>query len=159
MERYVRAAPKAELHLHLPGAVRLGTLLALARRHGVGLPLPADATETQARARYGVTGIDRFLEVYAAIRRCLCTADDFALVVWEMGEALARQRVRYAEVTVSPASTPPWEAPSRWPSPASRGAGRASGGRSASSSTGSSTSSGGATRSGPGGRTTSPGGR
>src|SRR5579859_1755271 len=41
---YIRAAPKAELHLHLQGAVRPATLLDLARRHRVALPRPLGAT-------------------------------------------------------------------------------------------------------------------
>ena len=38
LESYLRAAPKAELHVHLEGAIRPATLLALARHNRVSLP-------------------------------------------------------------------------------------------------------------------------
>jgi adenosine deaminase len=99
LESYIRAAPKAELHVHLPGTVRPATLLTLARRNGVDLPV---ATEAEARAWCRVCGVDRFLTVYTTVCRCLRTADDFELVVWELGETLARQHTRYAEVEFGP---------------------------------------------------------
>ena len=43
LDSYVRAAPKAELHVHLEGAIRPATLLALAKRNGVALPAADEA--------------------------------------------------------------------------------------------------------------------
>ncbi|HET9921007.1 MAG TPA: hypothetical protein VFQ30_14245, partial [Ktedonobacteraceae bacterium] len=37
--RYVQAVPKAELHVHLEGSIQPTTLLTLARRNGVELPV------------------------------------------------------------------------------------------------------------------------
>jgi adenosine deaminase len=96
---YLRAAPKAELHLHLEGTVRPATLLALAGRHGVPLPC---ATLDELRSWFRFRDFGHFLEVYGAISRCLKDTDDFELIAFELAQELARQNVRYAEVGFSP---------------------------------------------------------
>ena len=96
---YVDALPKVELHLHLEGAVRPETLLALARRHGnVGLPDTLDAL----RDFYAFRNFDHFVQVYYAVCDSLRDDQDFALIVTELGADLAAQNVVYAEVTFTP---------------------------------------------------------
>lgn len=99
LDSYLRAAPKAELHVHLEGAIRPATLLALARRNGV--TLPAD-TVAGLRDWFVYRDFQRFIEVFVAAVDCLRTAEDYALIVYEFGAELARQNVRYAEVTFAP---------------------------------------------------------
>ncbi|CAA9581487.1 MAG: Adenosine deaminase [uncultured Thermomicrobiales bacterium] len=99
LDSYVRAAPKAELHVHLEGAIRPATLLALARRNGVSLP----ATDVDGLRRWFIyRDFPHFIEIYVAITRCLRTADDYELIVHELGAELAAQNARYAEVTFTP---------------------------------------------------------
>jgi aminodeoxyfutalosine deaminase len=98
---YLRAAPKAELHVHLEGSIRPATLLELARRNGV--TLPADDV-AGLREWFRFRDFRHFVEVYVAISRCLRTAADYELITYELGAELARQHVRYAEVTFSPST-------------------------------------------------------
>jgi adenosine deaminase len=98
LQSYVQAAPKAELHVHLEGAIQPETLLALARRNGV--ELPADTIEG-VRSWIAYRDFDHFIELFRAACRCLRTADDYELAAYELGADLARQGVRYAEVTFS----------------------------------------------------------
>jgi aminodeoxyfutalosine deaminase len=91
--------PKVELHVHLEGSIRPATLLRLARRNGIRLP--AEDLEG-VRAFYRFTDFDHFLRVYFTISGCLQTPEDFSLIAYEFGHDMARQNVRYAEVTFTP---------------------------------------------------------
>ncbi|MBN1146940.1 MAG: adenosine deaminase [Anaerolineales bacterium] len=93
---YARRIPKAELHVHLEGAIRPAILLQLAERNG--LPLPArNAAELQDFYRY--RDFAHFIRVYESIIACLRTEDDYRLIAYEFGAECARLNVRYAEVT------------------------------------------------------------
>jgi adenosine deaminase len=99
LESYLRAAPKAELHVHLEGSILPATLLRLAERNTVELP-----ARTVAGLREWFTYCDfpHFIEIYVTITRCLRTAEDYEEIAYEFGGEMARQHVRYAEVTFSP---------------------------------------------------------
>jgi aminodeoxyfutalosine deaminase len=98
---YLEAVPKVELHLHLEGAIQPATLLKLAKRNGVAFPAQ---TESEVRDWFRFRDFDHFAEIYVTITRCLRTAEDYEFVVFELGAELARQNVRYAEVTFSPST-------------------------------------------------------
>lgn len=99
LETYIRAMPKAELHVHLEGSIRPETLLGLAQRHGVELP----AEDLSGLRRwFNFTDFHHFIEVYLTITRCLRSTDDYELITYEFGAEMARQNIRYAEVTFSP---------------------------------------------------------
>jgi len=104
VESYLRAAPKVELHVHLEGAIRPATLLELAKRNRV--ELPADTLEG-LQQWFVYRDFPHFTDVFVAITTCLRTAEDYELVAYEFGAEMARQNVRYAEVTFSP-STHAW---------------------------------------------------
>ena len=98
IERYVKAVPKAELHVHLEGAIQPATLLTLAQRNGVELPVQ---TVEEMQNWFTFRNFRHFVEIYFAISRCLKTEEDYELIAYEFGANMARQNVRYAEVTFS----------------------------------------------------------
>lgn len=99
LDEYIRAMPKAELHVHLEGAVHPETLLELAADNGVSLP----ASDAEGLRRwYTFRDFDHFLAIYAMICGCLRRPEDFARAVYEYGRSMAEQNIRYAEVTFSP---------------------------------------------------------
>lgn len=98
LSSYVQAVPKAELHVHLEGAIQPETLLTLAERNGI--QLPANTIEG-IRSWIAYRDFDHFIELFRAACRCLRTADDFELAAYDLAADLARQGVRYAEVTFS----------------------------------------------------------
>jgi aminodeoxyfutalosine deaminase len=96
---FVHEMPKVELHVHLEGSIQPATLLALAERNGVALP--ASSVEG-LKDFYRFTDFEHFLRVYFTISSCLRTADDFCLIAYQFGAEMARQNIRYAEVTFTP---------------------------------------------------------
>ena len=96
LQSFIRALPKAELHLHLEGAVSPQTLVDLSRRRNHP-PLTLD----QAQALYRYTDFTGFLLAFKAITEQLQTADDYELITFRMLERLHQQGVAHAEVYVS----------------------------------------------------------
>jgi adenosine deaminase len=99
LDAFIRAMPKVELHVHLEGAIPAATLLALAKRNGVGLP--AETVE-EIQAWYTFRDFGHFAEVYTGTAACICTPDDIELVTREFLAGQAAQHVVYTEVTYSP---------------------------------------------------------
>ncbi|MDX8149029.1 adenosine deaminase [Lentzea sp. BCCO 10_0061] len=99
MRSFVHALPKVELHVHLVGSAGVDTVLELARRHPeAGVP-----TERAELERfYTFRDFDHFLKVYWAVQSMLKGRADIHTLVVGLARELARQNVRYAEVTVTP---------------------------------------------------------
>src|SRR5580698_8817946 len=92
--------PKIELHVHLEGTVRAGTLLEVARRNNVALP--ADSVEGLA-GLYAYTDFDHFLEVWSLTTAALRTDRDFRQVVVGYAAEAAAHGAVYLEGIFSPA--------------------------------------------------------
>ncbi|QBD74692.1 adenosine deaminase [Ktedonosporobacter rubrisoli] len=101
IERYLQAVPKAELHVHLEGSILPATLLKLAQHNGISLPV---STVEEARRWFQYRDFAHFIEIYFLISGCLKTEEDYELITYEFGAEMARQNVRYAEVTFSPST-------------------------------------------------------
>jgi aminodeoxyfutalosine deaminase len=92
--------PKIELHVHLEGAIRPATLLAIARRNRQ--PLPADTVEG-LQELYEFTDFDDFIRVWLLTTNCLRTADDFRQVVVDYAAEAASFGAVYLEGIFGPA--------------------------------------------------------
>lgn len=99
LDEFIVRMPKVELHLHLEGSIRPATLLALAERNGVDLPA---RDEDGVRQLFKYHNFHEFLTVFMVLARSLASGRDFEQVAYELGTHLAEQRVRYAEVMISP---------------------------------------------------------
>lgn len=101
IESYLQAAPKAELHVHLEGAIQPTTILALAKRNKVVLPIEHEE-EFLRQSPY--RDFDHFVDTFLMGIRCLKTSEDYEQIVYEFGAEMVRQNVRYAEVNVTPST-------------------------------------------------------
>lgn len=81
--------PKAEVHVHIEGAVRPATLEEFAARAGVSIP----------RA---FTDLNGFITVYDAAWRTMTQPGDYTRMVREYCEDAVRQGIRYTEMELSP---------------------------------------------------------
>ena len=96
IEAFIRRLPKAELHLHLEGALLPATLVELSARHDAR-PL----TLAEAEALYQFKDFTGFLEAFKAVTARLIGPEDYELAAWRMMEHLASQGVVHAEVYIS----------------------------------------------------------
>ena len=96
MEGFIRRLPKAELHLHLEGAIAPATLADLSARHDAE-PLSL----AEAGALYRFTDFTGFIEAFKAVTRRLIGPEDYELAAWRMMQRLAEQGVVHAEVYIS----------------------------------------------------------
>ena len=95
----LRAAPKAELHIHIEGSLEPELIFELARRNGVALPY---ADVAALRAAYAFTNLQSFLDVYYAGASVLITEDDFDAMAWAYFERAAADNVVHCEVFFDP---------------------------------------------------------
>jgi len=97
---FIAGLPKAELHVHHVGSASPRIVAELAARSDGASPVPPDP---DALAEYfAFRDFEHFIEVYLSVVDLITEPEDVRLLTYEVARDLARQQVRYAEVTVSP---------------------------------------------------------
>ncbi|MGC5053052.1 adenosine deaminase [Micromonospora sp. DT48] len=102
LRSFIAGLPKVELHVHHVGSASPDTVAKLAARHEGRSPVPADP---QLLAEYFVfRDFAHFIELYLSVVDLIRDPDDVWILTHEVARELARQQVRYAELTVTPYS-------------------------------------------------------
>ncbi|GBQ25716.1 adenosine deaminase [Gluconacetobacter sacchari DSM 12717] len=97
IDAIIRAIPKIDLHCHLAGSLSARTVIALAAKNSVPLPV------TNPDKFYDFTDFYDFLSRLEVIGRCMVTRDDFARVSYEaLVDGHRKGNLRYAEFFFSP---------------------------------------------------------
>nr|VFJ46835.1 MAG: adenosine deaminase [Candidatus Kentron sp. DK] len=99
MEEFIRALPKAELHIHIEGSLEPELLFALARRNRVALRF--DSVEAVRRA-YRFDNLQSFLDIYYEGAGVLREEEDFYDLARAYLTRAAAQNVRHAEIFFDP---------------------------------------------------------
>jgi aminodeoxyfutalosine deaminase len=92
---FLRQLPKAELHLHLEGAIEPATLLEIRQRHGERV------TQAEVDALYRYEDFSGFLLAFKNITEHLRTPEDYELITYRLMQRLKEENVLHAEVYVS----------------------------------------------------------
>ncbi|MFI7578645.1 adenosine deaminase [Micromonospora sp. NPDC049497] len=99
---FIAGLPKVELHVHHVGSASPRIVAELAARHEGRTPVPADPA---ALADYFVfRDFAHFIELYLSVVDLVRDPEDVWILTHEVARELARQQVRYAELTVTPYS-------------------------------------------------------
>ncbi|GGY35615.1 aminodeoxyfutalosine deaminase [Streptomyces omiyaensis] len=99
---FIAGLPKAELHVHHVGSASPRIVSELAARH----PDSKVPTDPEALADYFTfTDFAHFIDVYLSVVDLVRTPEDVRLLTFEVARDMARQNIRYAELTVTPYSS------------------------------------------------------
>ena len=93
---FVRSLPKAELHVHLEGAIEPATLLEIQHSHGL-----KEATLATTEKLYQYSDFGGFLTSFKDITAHLRAAADYQLITYRLMERLKAENVLHAEVYIS----------------------------------------------------------
>jgi aminodeoxyfutalosine deaminase len=95
---FIASLPKAEIHVHHVGSASPRIVSELAARHPGTVPSDLDAL----RDFYTFRDFAHFIEVYLAVVDLIREPEDVRLLTYEIASDMAGQRIRYAEVTLTP---------------------------------------------------------
>ena len=102
LDAFIAGLPKAELHVHHVGSASPRIVSELAARH----PDSAVPTDPEALADYFTfRDFAHFIEVYLSVVDLVRDAEDVRLLTYEVARDMARQQIRYAELTLTPFSS------------------------------------------------------
>ena len=99
LRSYIRALPKAELHLHLEGAIDPELMMRLAARNKVGIPFRS-ADEIRAACRF--TRLQDFLDLYHQGMTVLRAEEDYFELTAAYLECVAADGAVHVEVFFDP---------------------------------------------------------
>ena len=102
-EELIRSLPKAELHCHLDGSVRVSTILDLAEKQGVELPY-SNERELTSYLQVGddCENLEDYLKAFPVVNSVLQTPESLERVTYELAEDVVKENVRLLEIRFSP---------------------------------------------------------
>ncbi|MFC1681252.1 adenosine deaminase [Pseudomonadota bacterium] len=98
----LKRLPKVELHCHLDGSLRVGTMLELAKLDKVKLPTKDKQELKKIMSPGKFKSLNEYLELFEISLKVLQTPRSLERVAYELIEDVAEENVRYIEVRYSP---------------------------------------------------------
>ena len=99
----VHKLPKTDLHVHLDGSLRLGSILEMADEQKVKLPAKnADQLKKLVQPGFDCDSLEEYLKAFDTTLKVLQTPEALFRAAFELAEDAALENVRYVEVRYSP---------------------------------------------------------
>lgn len=102
IDHLLAVMPKAELHLHLDGCLRLETIADLARQQGLVLPVPPDRLAEICVAPDACQDLIQVLSYFVTPLAVLQTPEALTRVTYELCEDVRAENVQYVEIRFGP---------------------------------------------------------
>ncbi len=99
MEAFIHGIPKAELHIHIEGALEPQLMLEIAAKNSCRLPFESVA---DIRRAYNFKDLQSFLDIYYQGAQILLDEDDFYRLTWSYLQKSVDQNVRHTEIFFDP---------------------------------------------------------
>lgn len=100
---YVRRMPKTDLHVHLDGSLRVGTLWSLAKEQGVRLgSRTKESLKRKVQVGDACKSLGDYLRSFDITLRVMQEPEALTRIAYELAEDAAKENVRYMEVRYSP---------------------------------------------------------
>ncbi len=99
MDAFIHGLPKAELHIHIEGALEPKLMFEIAEKNGCSLPFKSVA---DIRRAYKFENLQSFLDIYYQGAQVLRDEDDFYRLTWTYLKKAAEQNVRHTEIFFDP---------------------------------------------------------
>lgn len=99
---FIRAIPKTDLHVHLDGSLRIGTLIDLAKQAGISLPALDEEGLRKTIFKNSYQNLEEYLAGFAYTTAVLRSRDALYRVSYELLMDNADEGVRYIEVRFAP---------------------------------------------------------
>ncbi|MBI4955519.1 MAG: adenosine deaminase [Myxococcales bacterium] len=100
---FFQQLPKTDLHVHLDGSLRLGTILDVAKLQGIELPATEpDKLRKAMNLGRNCGSLVEYLKAFDVTLRVMQTEEALYRVAYELAEDAALENVRYMEVRYAP---------------------------------------------------------
>jgi adenosine deaminase len=95
--------PKAEIHIHLEGAIRTQTIIDVAKEYNLTLPADeVDELDKYVKVYDQMRDLHAVLEAFDIFQRSIASPEVVERIAWELFEDAANQNIKLFEVRFSP---------------------------------------------------------
>ncbi len=99
---FLKRIPKADLHVHLDGSLRLSTLIELAQKDGVELPAYTERGMRELVFKDQYSSLVEYLKGFSYTDAVMRSAENIERIAYELGQDAIAEGVRYLEVRFAP---------------------------------------------------------